>query len=165
MWLLLLFLAFCSGCLAQYVGVLDSPWTNVADALEKLWHHSIKTEYGIEEIIKSISVKLSEAIMHAMENGQELEKKVSQTEASQSYFFIFLFLCDNVYDDIVNVRHWWWRSIRIKTTCSSLLHSNEVSVSLVSGCYVRMNDIEIIRFLFASRKVIINSMILTFAQW
>lgn len=70
-------LRICSGCLAQYVGVLDSPWTNVADALEKLWHHSIKTEYGIEEIITSISEKLSEAIMHAMANGPELEKKVS----------------------------------------------------------------------------------------
>lgn len=61
------------------MGVLDSPWTNVAEALEKLWHHSIKTEYGVEMIIKKLSTKLSEAIMHAMENGADLEKKVSSS--------------------------------------------------------------------------------------
>lgn len=59
------------------MGVLDSPWTNVAEALEKLWHHSIKTEYGVEVIITNLSGKLSEAIMHAIANGPELEKKVS----------------------------------------------------------------------------------------
>lgn len=74
----------CSGCLAQYVGDLDGPWTNVAEALEKLWHHSIITEYGIEETIKDLSIKLSEAIMYAMDNGPKVEAKVSD--------FIILFV-------------------------------------------------------------------------
>lgn len=38
----------------------------------------MKTDKGIEEVIKTLDVKLSEAIMHAMENGPELEKKVSE---------------------------------------------------------------------------------------
>ena len=49
----------------------------MAESIERLWHSSIKTENGIEEIIRNLDVKLSEAIMHAMENGPELEKKVS----------------------------------------------------------------------------------------
>lgn len=65
------------GCLAQYVGVLDSPWSNVAESIEALWHNSIKTDKGIEEVIKTLEAKLSEAIMYAMENGPDLEKKVS----------------------------------------------------------------------------------------
>lgn len=63
--------------MAQYVGVLDSPWSKVAESIESLWHNSVKTEHGVEEVIRTLDVKLSEAIMHAMENGPELEKKVS----------------------------------------------------------------------------------------
>lgn len=59
------------------MGVLDNPWSNVAESIELLYHNSVKTDKGIEEVIKSLDVKLSEAIMHAMENGPELEKKVS----------------------------------------------------------------------------------------
>ncbi|KAJ6640527.1 Division abnormally delayed protein [Pseudolycoriella hygida] len=64
------------GCLAQYVGVLDNPWSNVAEFIESLYHNSVKTDKGVEEVIRTLDVKLSEAIMHAMENGPELEKKV-----------------------------------------------------------------------------------------
>lgn len=71
--------------MAQYVGVLDSPWSKVAESIESLWHNSVKTEHGVEEVIKTLDVKLSEAIMHAMENGPELEKKVS----SKHCFYIF----------------------------------------------------------------------------
>ncbi|KAG4067470.1 hypothetical protein HA402_003294 [Bradysia odoriphaga] len=67
------------GCLAQYVGVLDNPWSNVAESIELLYHNSVKTDKGIEEVIKTLDVKLSEAIMHAMENGPELEKKVKKS--------------------------------------------------------------------------------------
>lgn len=63
--------------MAQYVGVLDSPWSSVAESIEGLWHNSIKTDLGVEEVIKNFDAKLSEAIMYAMENGPELEKKVS----------------------------------------------------------------------------------------
>lgn len=57
--------------------MLDNPWSNVAESIELLYHNSVKTDKGIEEVIKTLDVKLSEAIMHAMENGPELEKKVS----------------------------------------------------------------------------------------
>lgn len=66
------------GCLAQYVGVLDNPWTNVADAIESLWHKSVKGNEGIEDTIRTLDAKLSESIMHAMENSMELERKVSR---------------------------------------------------------------------------------------
>lgn len=69
-----MYIAFCRGCLAQYLGVLDAPWTKVAESIEELYQ---KTEQGVEDVIKLLDVKLSEAIMHAMKNGPELEKKVS----------------------------------------------------------------------------------------
>lgn len=59
--------------------MLDNPWSNVAESIELLYHNSVKTDKGIEEVIKTLDVKLSEAIMHAMENGPELEMKVSLT--------------------------------------------------------------------------------------
>lgn len=76
--------------MAQYVGVLDNPWTNVADAIEGLWHNSVKTDKGIEEIIKTLDVKLSESIMHAMSNGIELEKKVCTIFLIYCYIYFFV---------------------------------------------------------------------------
>lgn len=64
------------GCLAQYVGVLDNPWSNVAEAIERLVSSSIQSDTGIVNTIKGLDGKLSEAIMRAMEHGPELEKKV-----------------------------------------------------------------------------------------
>lgn len=49
----------------------------MAEAIESLWHKSIKGNDGIEDTIRTLDVKLSESIMHAMENGMDLEKKVS----------------------------------------------------------------------------------------
>lgn len=96
---------FFRGCLAQYVGVLDSPWSNVAESIESLYHDSVKTDKGIEEVIKTLDVKLSEAIMHAMENGPELEKKVST--------FVFLFIQNDTTKNLspyflvqFNLLHW-----------------------------------------------------------
>lgn len=37
----------------------------------------VRNKDGIESVIKNLDGKLSEAIMHAMTNGPELEKKVS----------------------------------------------------------------------------------------
>lgn len=75
--------SYCSnvmrGCLAQYVGVLDSPWSNVAEAIENLVTTYIQADSGIVNTIKMLDSKLSEAIMLAMENGPELERKVKKT--------------------------------------------------------------------------------------
>lgn len=59
------------------MGVLESPWSMVAESIDQMWHNSVRTEHGAEEVLKSLDVKLSAAIMHTMENAQELEKKVS----------------------------------------------------------------------------------------
>lgn len=67
------------GCSAQYAGVLDSPWSNVVDAIDNLVTSHIRSDNGIVTTIKQLDTKLSEAIMRAMENGPELEKKVKKT--------------------------------------------------------------------------------------
>ncbi|XP_037933748.1 division abnormally delayed protein [Teleopsis dalmanni] len=67
------------GCSAQYAGVLDSPWSNVVDAIDNLVTTHIRSDNGIVTTIKHLDGKLSEAIMRAMENGPELEKKVKKT--------------------------------------------------------------------------------------
>ncbi|XP_030572744.1 division abnormally delayed protein [Drosophila novamexicana] len=67
------------GCSAQYSGLLDSPWSNVVEALDNLVATHIRSDSGIMSTIKQLDTKLSEAIMRAMENGPELEKKVRKT--------------------------------------------------------------------------------------
>ncbi|XP_068148714.1 division abnormally delayed protein [Drosophila tropicalis] len=67
------------GCSAQYAGLLDSPWSSVVEALENLVSNHIRSDNGIMNTIKQLDTKLSEAIMRAMENGPELEKKVKKT--------------------------------------------------------------------------------------
>ncbi|XP_059218906.1 division abnormally delayed protein [Stomoxys calcitrans] len=67
------------GCSAQYAGVLDSPWSNVVDALDNLVTMHIRSDTGIVTVIKQLDGKLSETIMKAMENGPELEKLVKKT--------------------------------------------------------------------------------------
>lgn len=67
------------GCSAEYAGLLDSPWSSVVDALNNLVTSHILAETGIINAIKLLDSKLSEAIMHAMKNGPELEQKVKKT--------------------------------------------------------------------------------------
>uniref|UniRef100_A0A1A9UP57 Uncharacterized protein n=1 Tax=Glossina austeni TaxID=7395 RepID=A0A1A9UP57_GLOAU len=67
------------GCSAQYAGVLDSPWSNVVDAIDNLVTTHIRSDAGIVTIIKQLDSKLSEAIMLAMEHGPDLENKVKKT--------------------------------------------------------------------------------------
>lgn len=64
------------GCLTQYVGSLDGPWSSFAVSIERLMN-LVRSKDGIESVVKTLDAKLSEAIMHAMENGPTLEKKVS----------------------------------------------------------------------------------------
>lgn len=73
----LFILIYNRGCSAQYAGVLDSPWSNVVDAIDNLVTTHIRSDTGIVTVIKQLDSKLSETIMRAMENGPELETKVS----------------------------------------------------------------------------------------
>lgn len=67
---------FRRGCLTQFLGGLDTDWTSFSEAIERLLT-LVRSSSGIEYIVKNLDGKLSEAIMHAMTNGPELEKKVS----------------------------------------------------------------------------------------
>ncbi|EDW36497.1 GL10347 [Drosophila persimilis] len=67
------------GCSAEYAGLLDSPWSSVVEALNNLVTTHIVTDSGIINTIMKLSTKISDAIMHAMGNGPELEQKVKKT--------------------------------------------------------------------------------------
>lgn len=58
------------------MGVIDTDWASFSEAVERLMTF-VRNKDGIESIIKNLDGKLSEAIMHAMTNGPELQKKVS----------------------------------------------------------------------------------------
>lgn len=60
------------------MGALDQDWTSFSDAIQRLMT-LVRSKDGIETVIKALDGKLSEAIMAAMENGPELEKKVSHS--------------------------------------------------------------------------------------
>lgn len=52
----------------------------MAEAIEAFVSSSIFSENGVISVIKGLDTKLSEAIMRAMQNGPDLEKKVSKFE-------------------------------------------------------------------------------------
>lgn len=64
------------GCLTQYIGGIDKDWSSFSEGMERLMT-LVRSKDGIETVIKGLDGKLSEAIMYAMENGPDLEKKVS----------------------------------------------------------------------------------------
>jgi dally-like protein len=72
---------FCTnvmrGCLTQYIGGLDKDWSSFSEGVDRLTT-LVRSKDGIEAIIKGLDGKLSEAIMFAMENGPDLEKKVKK---------------------------------------------------------------------------------------
>ena len=66
----------CRGCLTQFLGTLDQDWSSFSEGVERLMM-LVRSKDGIETVIKGLDGRLSEAIMHAMEDGPNLEKKVS----------------------------------------------------------------------------------------
>lgn len=97
--LIALFLSFYSGCLTQLMGGIDSDWASFSEAIERLMTF-VRNKDGIESVIKNLDGKLSEAIMHAMTNGPDLQKKVSRTES-----LFFTFCGDEIYGDF---RLYWF---------------------------------------------------------
>ncbi|KAG5677511.1 hypothetical protein PVAND_007267 [Polypedilum vanderplanki] len=73
---------YCSnvmrGCLAQLMGGFDTDWASFSETIERLMT-LVRNKDGIETVIKNLDGKLSEAIMHAMTNGPDLEKKVHKS--------------------------------------------------------------------------------------
>lgn len=61
------------------MGGIDTDWASFSEGIERLMT-LVRNKDGIESVIKNLDGKLSEAIMHAMTNGPDLEKKVSHVE-------------------------------------------------------------------------------------
>lgn len=61
----------------QYIGVLNQYWYTFTEAILPLIN-TVRSADGIESEIKALDAKLSNAIMHAMENGPQLELKVKK---------------------------------------------------------------------------------------
>uniref|UniRef100_A0A182NJJ6 Uncharacterized protein n=1 Tax=Anopheles dirus TaxID=7168 RepID=A0A182NJJ6_9DIPT len=65
------------GCLIEFVGALNKGWSTLTEAILPLIG-TVRSADGIESEIKSLDTKLSNAIMHAMQIGPQLEKQVSE---------------------------------------------------------------------------------------
>lgn len=72
------------GCLTQHVGSLDRPWTTYAQSLESLVH-IVRSKDGYESVLRGLDGRLSEAVLHFMQHGAELEPKVSQNSLMVKY--------------------------------------------------------------------------------
>lgn len=75
------------GCLTQHVGSLDRPWTTYAQSLEALVH-IVRSKDGYETVLRGLDGRLSEAVMHFMQHGSELEQKVTFRLRIFSFYFI-----------------------------------------------------------------------------
>lgn len=66
------------GCLTQHVSELDLPWNRFVEAVERLVIavKSHDKNVDADTVLRSLDTRISEAIMYAMENGPNLEKKV-----------------------------------------------------------------------------------------
>lgn len=65
------------GCMHLSMGQLNKDWNSFTETIPKL-HTMISAETsGIDTVIKGLEVKLSDAIMHAIQNGPAIDKKVS----------------------------------------------------------------------------------------
>ncbi|KAK9869568.1 hypothetical protein WA026_003320 [Henosepilachna vigintioctopunctata] len=67
------------GCLTSYVAELDSPWNSYVGSTEKLVnamkHQNDEDGLNADGIIRELDNRISEAIMHAMTKGQEIDSK------------------------------------------------------------------------------------------
>jgi predicted PurR-regulated permease PerM len=80
------------------LGGIDADWASFSEAIERLMTF-VRNKDGIESVIKNLDGKLSEAIMHAMTNGPDLQKKVSNTSHFAVVIFLSLFLTIFYYGD------------------------------------------------------------------
>ncbi|XP_041773738.1 division abnormally delayed protein [Anopheles merus] len=85
------------GCLIEFVGALNKGWSTLTEAIVPLIG-TVRSVDGIETDIKSLDGKLSNAIMHAMQNGPQLEKQVEQACGVPS-MMPSEYLADGSYDD------------------------------------------------------------------
>lgn len=71
------------GCLTSHVTELDSPWNGYVEAIERLViavkQHNNEVGVNADNVIRALETRIGEAIMYAMENKEELDKRVSFT--------------------------------------------------------------------------------------
>lgn len=78
------------------MGGIDADWASFSEAIERLMT-LVRNKDGIESVIKNLDGKLSEAIMHAMTNGPDLQKKVSNTSHCRCHFSLIFFVSDDYF--------------------------------------------------------------------
>ena len=83
------FCRFCRGCLTEPASELDLAWSGYVETVERLVVAvDGKTDplgLNAEKAVRQLDTRISDAIMHAMENGPALEEKVI------GHFFYSLF--------------------------------------------------------------------------
>ncbi|KAF4519320.1 hypothetical protein B566_EDAN017657 [Ephemera danica] len=87
------------GCLA-HLAELDASWNGFVDGVERLVlaARAPTALLNVETVIRTMDTRVSEAIMHAMENGPALEKRVST-------LFVFLLIYrQSTQNDLHNIR-------------------------------------------------------------
>jgi len=73
----------CRGCLTEPASELDLAWSGYVETVERLVaavssntdHHGLNVRFAVREL----DSRISDAIMHAMEDGPRLEEKVSES--------------------------------------------------------------------------------------
>lgn len=67
------------GCLTKYVAELDSPWNGYVEGIESLVNAMKRNheDVSVDFVMKNLDTRISEAIMRAMEKGQDIDIKVS----------------------------------------------------------------------------------------
>lgn len=69
------------GCLTKYVAELDSPWNGYVDGIEHLVTAMRQTNneagVNVDAVIRSLEMRISEAILYIMGNGAEMDTRVS----------------------------------------------------------------------------------------
>lgn len=69
------------GCLTGHVTELDSPWNGYVEGMERLViaakQHNNEAGVNADAVVRALETRISEAIMYAMENEQELDNRVS----------------------------------------------------------------------------------------
>lgn len=76
----------CRGCLTEPASELDLAWSGYVETVERLVaavssnsdHHGLNVRFAVREL----DSRISDAIMHAMEDGPRLEEKVSEKPTS-----------------------------------------------------------------------------------
>lgn len=63
------------GCLRPVEALLEGPWGELVSALHRLLPRLVGA-YSLDEALSLLDSRVSEAVMHAMENGPELAKRV-----------------------------------------------------------------------------------------